>query len=279
MSILQNLTGKIKLLRKSLPRRSQRNSPNSSNSSSSSPSVKSTESSGGSCSSTSDSSSDSNSNSSDLYFDSSSSSNNSDYVTFKPEKPETRVLEGLKPSITATEITQCNVTIMYGENEGETCNKDTTGGKRYCDIHLPTYTEQKPFFSQFIQWFRFDPLIEFSVLSEEIKQSLYRSFINKAKVLAYILDNPTEAEYIAKDHLIHSSEVYARQDFNKWRKQDINKYNLLQMPSDILLQWNSYKKYRGLTKEYRLQYGIPDQITYLAWQRKRLLSASARTAL
>ena len=190
-----------------------------------------------------------------------SSSSDSDYHSEEEETPVLRPVP--RPG-----TDQCTFVFHYGTNKGSVCNKNTKQGKWYCPEHLPIIAEQQTYFSYFCTWFETDPLLDLEVLSEEIKQRLYLFFMTKVRRMCYILSNPHEIQYVCSDHTqTEPKEVYVQYDRNKWRKEYYNKYNFLQYPSDILLEWNVYKKYRLKTKELRKARGIEDNLKYLTLSR------------
>ena len=194
---------------------------------------------------------------------SSDSSSDSDY-----EERVTSVFNA-PPKPVREYTTNCTFIFHYGPKKGQVCNKDTNHGKWYCSLHLPIITEQQEYFSYFCQWFEVDPLLELEVISEEVKQRLYLFFMTKVKRMCYILSNPSEIEYACTYTQPEPQEVYVRYERNKWKKEYYNKYNFLQYPSDILLEWNVYKKYRLMSKALRRERGIEDNLTYFAFIRSR----------
>jgi hypothetical protein len=201
------------------------------------------------------------------FSDSNSTNDDDDDVTTTTPTP---------PSIARKKIfhSNCTVIIQYGKEKGTKCDKDTQNGRAYCKDHLPTLTEQQPYFNHFYTWVQLDPLVEFSVMTEQLKLNLYRLFMSKVRMLSYILNNPSEVNYISFDYASIPKEVYVMQEYTKrdkakWKKDHTDKYNFMQLPSDILIQWNAYRKYRNLTKQYRTENGILDTMTYLKWKNKR----------
>lgn len=183
---------------------------------------------------------------------------------------ETRQALPPPPPVKREYTDSCTFVFHYGPNKGNVCNKETKNGKWYCSEHIPIIAEQQEHFGHFCRWFEVDPLLELEVISEEIKQRLYLFFMIKVKRMCYILLNPEELEYVCSSHTqTEPKEAYTRYDRNKWRKEYYNKYNFLQYPSDILLEWNVYKKYRLATKELRKVRGIEDNLTYLVFDRSR----------
>lgn len=164
----------------------------------------------------------------------------------------------------------CTFVYHYGPSKGQVCKKNTKNERWYCDDHLPIIAEQQEHFDYFCRWFEIDPLLELETLTEELKQRLYLFFMTKVKRMCFILSNPQEIEYACTSHeQIEPQEAYVRYERNKWRKEYYNKYNFLQYPSDILLEWNVYKKYRLMSKELRKARGIEDNLNYLTFNKSR----------
>ena len=158
-------------------------------------------------------------------------------------------IKKLKNSIEITGF--CKMKTSRGGECGRKLNEKQTF---YCEDHHPLNVEYSEYFEDFIQWYNLDSKVNFYVLNEEIKKSLYRYFIKMCRNMAYIIMDNIQFFRIKCDKRDRERIVSFPQlkDYNG--KFTMGKYYFDTTAMDLLKRWNVYIKYRRLTKLNECKY-------------------------
>lgn len=166
-------------------------------------------------------------------------------------------------------MNQCPVIFHYGKKKGSQCPFYVRIGK-FCDYHKKGHSDTHPMLHLIVEWFQYDGMLEYDVLSEEMRKTIARVLENIARVyknsvevhgkhlLEYVTVNDTDQKEYTR--IAYDGKSY---------KVRVKRQNYTKTAVEYLTEFGVYRKYRKMTMEYRKKHGIKDK-TYESYQEKKI---------